>query len=445
MNNNMPNNNSNNGNIDLGAVSLGSIDAGNVNNIPPVPPIESIDNQTNVDQANVSNPSSNVNESINNPVPVADSVATLGNDVSAVSPENVTPVNPIPPVSPVSYDVPEAITNFNTTPIFNEIGTVPPISDIPVQTPIMNTEGPKPKKKTNKLIFVIIIVLLITAVGVGVYIFLHMSKKAETPSVVTKNVEIEAGSEISTNIEDYATFKGINSSSCTLDTSNITDTSVFGNEYTFSIKCGNSTYDGKATIVDTVAPSAVSKDVTVQVNGEIKPEDFVSSCNDATECAYAFSDANEVSKYVASAGEYSVDIIVTDKAGNTSTISAMLTVTLDDVPDLYLSCSLNSETYKLGITASNFTGKAKRIYTFKFNSADEYNSFKSQNSDKESLTYENVTGIPSFDDDALTLTLTQDLTKAQLDQEEGTTLPNTYGELRQYYNNQGYTCTIEQP
>ena len=53
--------------------------------------------------------------------------------------------------------------------------------------------------------------------------------------------------------------------------------------------------------------------------------------------------------------------------------------------------------------------------------------------------------MPSFDDATLTLTLTQNLTKADLDREEESTLPTTYGELRQYYGAKGYSCTIEQP
>lgn len=470
MNNNMPNNNSNNGGNDLNAVSLGSIGLGTTNDIPPVPPVEPLDNpvpssvgvQPSVNPEPV-NPAQTVTPEVMpnvNPVPPVDNATQTVNSVPPVEPVapgtipsldemsqgTIPPVDPIPPVAPVSYDVPEAINNFNTTPVFNEIGTVPPISDIPVPTPTMKMDEPKPKKKTNKLIFVIIIVLLIAAVGVGVYIFLNMSNKPATVSVVPKEVQIEAGSEVSTNVEDYATINGIDSSTCTLDTSSITDTNTLGNEYPFTVTCNSVTYNGTATVVDTTAPSAVPKDVTVQVNDEIDPKQFISGdCTDATECSYAFSDANAINEYLSSAGEYSVDITVTDEAGNISTVSATLTVTEEEVPDLYLSCTLNNETLKLGVTASSFTGSAVRTYTFTFDSADEYNSFKTQSGSSEAVTYQNVTGAPSFNDSTLTLTLTQNLTKAELDQEEGSTLPNSYGELRQYYSGQGYTCAIEQP
>lgn len=448
MNNNMPNNNGN-GN-DLNAVSLGSIDTGNVNNIPPVPPVDSL-NSTPVDNLN-----SGVNASVQQPVnPVApvepvtpvESAQPMNPGVvpsiDAMSSGTIPPVEPVAPVEPVSYDIPQTIDQFNTTPVFNEIGTVPPIPNGPVQTPVMSPEEPKPKKKKNKLIFVIIIVLLIAAVGVGVYIFLNVSNKPAKIGVTPKEVEIEAGAEVSTNIEDYATFTGINSANCSLDTSNITDTSVVGAEYSFSITCGVNTYNGTAKIVDKTAPVVVLKEVTAQINTEIDPEDFIDSCTDGTECSYAFSDPDTVNGYLATAGNYHVDIIVTDEAGNEVTVTGTLVVTEDEVPvepSIYLSCTMNDETLRLGIADGNFTGSATRSYTFTFSDATTYQNFKQANQNSSSVTYQNVTGTPSFDDTTMTLTLTQTLSDSDV-----SGLPTAYGELRSHYIAEGYTCTLEQP
>lgn len=441
MNNNLPNNNNENNN-DLNAVSLGDIDTGNINSVPPVSPIDTL---------NMDEPSNTVASSpqVNNSIPPVDSTP-VSTGVGVSSSDSMgqgvnTPVNPIPPVEPVSYDIPETINNFNTTPVFNEIGTVPPIPSGPVQTPPVTPEAPKPKKKQNKLIFVLILVLLIAAVGVGVYIFLNMSNGGASVSVTPKNVEIEVGSQISTNIEDYATFNGVASSSCSLDTSNITDTSVIGAEYSFSITCNGVTYNGTAVVVDTTAPVVVLKEVTVQVNGSVAPEDFIDTCTDESSCSYEFSDANTVNGYLANIGNYHVDIIVRDEAGNEETVTATLMVVEEEVPDLYLSCSMNNETVRLGITSSTFTGNAVRTYTFTL-SESEYNTFKSQNENSAEVTYQNITGAPSFDDTTFTLTLMQNLTKAQLDQETGSTLPTAYGDLNRYFENSlGYDCLLEQP
>ena len=454
MNNNMPNNNTS-GNNDLNAVSLGNIEMGNNNSIPPVPPVNDTPvepvstiptvNASNVDSVTPVEPV----ETIPPVEPVAPAVQDNNSTVDSIPPvENPIPdVNSIPPVQPVSYDIPETINNFNPTPVFNEIGTVPPIPDTPIinQAPVNNTQVPEPKKKKgNKLIFVIIIVLLIAAVGVGVYIFLNVSNKPAPVSVTPKAVEIEAGSEVSSNIADYADFSGINSANCTLDTSSITDVNSVGTEYPFTITCGASTYNGTATIVDTTAPVAVLSPVTVQVGGTVSAEDFVSSCNDVSGCSYSFANEETVKGYLNTAGNYHVDINIKDGAGNQITSEGTLVVTTEEVAevpdaDMYLSCANDEETLRFGIVTSNFNGYATRSYEFTL-SESEYNTFKSANENSSSVTYNNVTGAPTFDDDTHTLTITQ-----VLSDDEVADLPTSYGELRSQYFGDGYTCTLEQP
>ena len=446
MNNNVPNNNTS-GNNDLNAVSLGNIEMGNNNPIPPVPPVNN----------NVVPPVEPINT-----IPTVDATTTNVEPTGTVEPvapvlqeSNIPPVdpippinvNPIPPVQPVSYDIPEAINNFTPTPVFNEIGTVPPIPDTPIinQAPVNNNPGVEPKKKKgNKLIFVIIIVLLIAAVGVGVYIFLNISNKPTPVAVIPKAVKIEAGSEISTNIADYADFSGINSANCSLDTSSITDVNSVGAEYPFTITCGANTYNGTAKIVDTTAPVAVLSPVTVQVGGSVTAEDFVSSCNDASGCSYSFANEETVKGYLNTAGNYHVDINISDEAGNQITSEGTLIVTNEEVvevpdADMYLSCANDEETLRFGIVTSNFNGYATRSYEFTL-SETEYNTFKSANENSNSVTYNNVTGVPTFDDDTYTVTITQVLSDSEV-----SGLPTTYGELRSRYVGNGYTCTLEQP
>ena len=475
MNNNMPNNNGNNNG--LNPVSLGSVNNGNVGDIPPVPPVESL-NGTDVTpvqpvQAPVNpvppvEPVSSV-PPVNNTIPVTPTVGSVPpvqpveSEVNNIPPVNsvppVEPVNPIPPVEPVStippvepitpvgsvgYDIPQAMDQFNTTPVFNEIGTVPPIPDNPIPTPVVNNPEPKPKKKMNKTLFVLIIVLLIAAVGVGVYIFLNVSNKTTTPNVVLKNVEIELGSEVSSNIEDYATFNGIASSSCTLDTSAIS-TDTLNQEYDFTIVCNGVTYTGKAKIVDTTAPIVEVKEVTVQVGTTVSPEDFIASCSDASECSYQFKNEATVNGYLTQAGtDNAVEIVVTDEAGNTANVTALLNVTVDEVPTVYLRCTLDNVSLVFGIIDGNFSGNVTRSTTFTLEES-EYNNLKDTYLGSANITYEDITGTPSFDDSTLTLTVSEVLTKAELDSEEATTLPTQYGELRAYFAGKGYTVGREQP
>lgn len=456
MNNNSSNNNGNN---DLNAFSLGSVDNLNPNNIEQVP-LENLSTTTNVNslnstdtnKADTTNSVDNLNAINDNSTTVVPLVNNGNNaneslDTTNINNANINSipdVNNLPPVPPVSYDIPETINNFNTTSVFNDIGTVPPINNSSIPTPIINNPEPKKGKKVNKLLFVIIIVLLIAAIGVGVYIFLNVSKPKVSSTVTVKEVSIEAGSSVSTNINDYATFKGIDSSSCSLDTSQITDTNALDATYTFNITCGTKTYSGTAKIVDTTAPTVTLKEVTVQINSELKPEDFVLTCTDASECSYEFSDNDKVQGFLSAAGNYHVDIIVKDANNNETEVTGTLIVVEDEVPELYLSCTANNEEIKLGITSSVFTGSIKRIYTFKLNASD-YEVLKAENNGKEEITYQNITGVPSFNDDDSTLIITITPTVEAINSEFNGSLPNAYGELRQYFIAKGYSCALEQP
>ncbi len=450
MNNNTQNNN------DLNAISLGSVDNLNNNYIPPASSnqqtlnsnntlqehaIETLDSNKTINNQENFNGIINENLSQNN---VTTNTVTLTNDNAT---DNYN--NTVLPVEPLQYDVPDTINNFSTTSVFNDIGTVPPVNNTVIPTPIINDDNgnenkPKKDKKMNKLLFIIIIVLLITAVGVGVYILLGVTNKSPKSSVVPKNVEIEMGSSVSTDINDYATFNGINSNNCSLDTSNITDTNKLDATYTFNITCGSTTYSGNAKIVDKTAPIVVLKEANVQVNGVIESSDFIDSCTDASTCSYEFKDENKVNEFLSAVGNYHVDIIVKDEAGNEIEVTGTLIVSEDEIPDLYLSCKNDNEELKLGITSSVFTGNITKVSTFTLE-INDYNGFKEANKDKSEVTYQNITGSPLFNDNDYTLTILTKMTKEDYEQINNISLPSTYGELRSLFTENGYTCALEQP
>ena len=247
-------NDNENNNGELNTISLGSIpdNANNVNvplsSIPPVKPLEPVapidltPPAPDAPEAPVapieevpkienSNPSTPKIEDIATPVLEPQEVAQpleennpfqnvdippIFDNIGTVPPpqvEAVAPVAPISPVEPVNYDVPNAINDMPTAPIFNDIGTVPPIPEAPILTEAPKSKH-KNKKPVNKTIFVLIIVLVIAAIGVAVYVLLGISGKkvnGGSSPIILKEVNIELGGEISTNINEYATFKGISS------------------------------------------------------------------------------------------------------------------------------------------------------------------------------------------------------------------------------------------
>lgn len=437
------NSNNENNNEGLNAVSLGSIDNVNqspnipINDIPPVAPVEE--------------PMDTLEEIPSTPEPVTPEV--VNNDVISDVPNPVpTDINEIPsvpplePVAPVNYDIPEVIDN---APVFNDIGTVPPISDIPAVNNVIaepaTPEGPK-KKGMNKTLFVVLIILALCAVGGGVYVFLNKANNSK-PSVQTRSVKIEAGTSASTNIRDYAIFNNIDSSTCNFDTSEITDTNTVGKEYRFRITCGDKTYSGKATIVDTTKPDVTLKEVEVSVNEEVTAEDFIAECKDATKCSYAFKDEAKLKEYLSAASSYHVPIIVKDEAGNETEVTGNLIVS-ENVSTMSLVCSKVNDDYeetnKFGLVETDYTfnKSTKRVYTFKFDNKEAYEKLRDENKDKTEMTYQNVTGAPEFDDDSLILTLTKKIAYSDLVSEVGSEIPSSYGELKNFFEQKDYSCNL---
>lgn len=441
------NSNNENNNEGLNAVSLGSIDNVNenvsvpINDIPPVTPVpeepvESLNDTPAMEEQTISTAVVNDSE-----------IPNIVNEVSNPTDVNAIPeVAPLEPVAPVNYDIPEVIDN---APVFNDIGTVPPISDIPIANNVIAEpampETPK-KKGMNKTLFVVLIILALCVVGGVVYVFLNKANNSK-PSVQTRSVKIEAGTDVSTNIKDYAIFNNMDASTCNFDTSEITDTNKVGAEYRFTITCGDKTYPGKATIVDTTSPDVTLKEVEVSINEDVTAEDFIAECKDISKCSYAFKDEEKLKEYLSTASSYHVPIIVKDEAGNEKEVTGTLNVS-ENATTMSLVCSKTSDAYeevsKFGLLESDntFNKSTKRIYTFKFNEKEEYEKLRDDNKDKKEITYQNMTGAPEFNDDSLTLTLTKKIAYSDLVSEVGSEIPSSYGELKSFFENKEYSCSI---
>ncbi len=444
----------NNNNNDLNSISLGNMGSSEVNNTPVSDLINNSNNNSNINgpvdslgSVDTLGQTPNMGNDANNGVIGQDNVGgqnintnintpPVNNDING----SVPPINSVPPI----MDVPQPINDLNVTPFMNEIGTVPPIPDAPINIePPVGEEEVKPKKKgMPKIIFVLIVVLALAAVGVGVYIVLGIVKN--NVSVVTKEVEIEVNGEISDNIDDYATFTGIDSSECSLDTSGISDTSTIDKEYNFVITCNDTKYTGKAKIVDTVAPNVEVKEVSVGLNENVEASNFIDGeCDDETECTYEFEDEEKIKEYLAKEGTYKdVVIIIKDEAGNETKKMATLTVKVTAVGQ-FLDCNKsNGEQIKLGLNDQFlFNKSAMRYHNFTLSEAD-YNKLKTESADKETITYNNVTGEPLFNDDNKTLVLIETITYEDLVKQFNKEIPENYAELLSFFNDLGYSCKV---
>ena len=56
------------------------------------------------------------------------------------------------------------------------------------------------------------------------------------------------------------------------------------------------------------------------------------------------------------------------------------------------------------------------------------------------MLFRSVTGIPKFDDESLTLILSKKIAYSDLVSEMGSEIPSSYGELKLFFDNKGYSC-----
>lgn len=142
-------------------------------------------------------------------------------------------------------------------------------------------------------------------------------------SKIKKNVTLEAGSEI--NIKDFLKKENADAKFVT-DVSQINTGNIGSHEIV--VKVGKKEYTSKLTIEDTKAPTAKANDVTVNKDGQIEANQFVTDIKDATKVDVSFKDKPDVSKD----GESEVTIVLTDEGKNQKEVKAKLTVVSDSEP-----------------------------------------------------------------------------------------------------------------
>lgn len=325
---------------------------------------------------------------------------------------------------------------------YNNIGSVPPNAYIEA----------KPPQSKKKLLFIIIAFVLVIAVGIFIYIYLHQGNK-KGPKLVLKTVSIEAGESVSTKIEDYIENSNTNTSGCLLNTESVLNNKI-GN-YKYKIICGSETYIGDLKVVDSVPPIVETKYVTKKVNEEVKIEDFISKCDDASTCHYAYVDENKVNEAIKTTGTYEIAISITDDYDNKVEVTSYLIVLVEDITH-NLICSTkdiqandNKYSYIITDTLGLYSDKgfvfgnvASRDYTLKFTEQTNYNEIKSLILEDGTLEVDNIKGKAIFNDNDMTIKVSKLLVLEDLNK-EFSSFPSSYGDIRKLYQNdsRGFSCS----
>ncbi len=402
-------------------------------------------------------------ETLTNPI-VKEKIETPTLTVETIEADGQSPQANIIPEEPIMEKI-EEIPNTNSveneapnlteaTPITTETipetlempsepsvePTLPPVDDfneVPVP-PTTDGAGKNRKKGNKKKIWVLLLILiLIMAIGFGVYYFLTMAKNSSEKIINTKDVQVELGNTLSTNIEDYATISGYNKNDCSLNLDDVNVEKV--STYKYTITCGKTNVEGIVIVDDTTKPEVVTNDVIVTLNSTLNAEDFIEECKDASKCFYHFqTDVDELTKKL---GEYDVEILVSDEYNNQSIVIAKLTVART-APAKYLTCKKEEDTlieiYKIGIDASDNFYNAVRTSEYIYNNLNDYNN--AVNDYKATNSLNNRTGDATYNEQKMSILIKENKTLEDMNKDFNGNLPKNSIVLRAYLSGLGYTC-----
>lgn len=425
----------NNDNNNLNGQVLGSVDNSNnlSNNTNEIDSLETLDISNN--QSTSFMHTSNVIEE-NSQVLDGPTVMQTPNQSNVI---NTQPTSPEP-----AYTNPQTI---NSTPGFEStaIGTTPPISLEPEQQP--------KNKKGNKTIFVVIVIVLLFGVGFGTYYVLNytdlLSNKAKI-EIETKNIEVNVGDTLSTNITNYANISGTDVRNCLLDTKDV-DVKKEGT-YTYKITCGDIYKNGKVTVIDN-RELEIKTEKVYKVKGEaLDVKEFIVNPNSTYN--YEIVNKEEINNYLNSnVGNYQVKIKVT--SGTKVKEVEETLVILEHKIVGYLTCTSKEQNVsnssakktikeKFAIAGDgkfSFGKVANEIYEFKFTDETEYSNYLAKYKADNTIVIDNVTGKVEFDNSNLIITITNELSDTELNSRYGENTIVNYSSIKKYFiDTLGYEC-----
>ncbi len=329
---------------------------------------------------------------------------------------------------------------------------IKPVESVPVPPRISEIGGipssdwqnnsQKHKKFNFKILWIILIIVLIVLFGLGLYYFLVYAKNTTSMGSKIATIELELGSELSDNIDDYV--DGL--SDCKIDLSSV-DISKIG-EYDYKINCSDKSYTAKAKVVDTTAPQVSLKIFNAKNNETIEATNFIMNSYDLSKTTVSFEDKNKALNDIKNNGIYIERINVVDEYNNKNSKDAILVVS-NVVAEKYLSASKNDTTNynaslkvndKIGFNSVDYFVNAIRIYDYIFNSQEDYDKAKAEYDSSKMI--ENHSGVASFDDEYYKIKIVKLLDSSELNKLNGL-FPSTFEEVRTLYGSKGYQCSLE--
>ena len=111
-------------------------------------------------------------------------------------------------------------------------------------------------------------------------------------------------------------------------------------------------YYGNIYVVDTVSPVLEVKDIEIKQGEEINLNSFVESCTDLSECSISSPDVSKLIEMQSKVGEYDLNIVGTDKYGNT--VQKKVHLKVNEVPKVEVKKEVSSVGKGNGIAVLNY-------------------------------------------------------------------------------------------
>ena len=198
----------------------------------------------------------------------------------------------------------------------------------------------------------------------------------------------------------------------------------------------------------------VETKVVYKVKGDtIEASEFAKETDETL--TFEFVEPEVVNNLLAGdAGNYTIKLRVTSQNNKVAEVEASLIVTEYAIKGYY-TCSSEgqnitdssavmtvSEQFAIVNDGNNGYGKiAYEIYSFKFSDETEYTSYLASYKTDNSITINNITGDTEFNDETLTITITNPKANDLVISEYGETNMEKYQTIREYFTNiLGYTC-----
>lgn len=172
-------------------------------------------------------------------------------------------------------------------------------------------EESNPRK--TKVVIIVLVLVFIIIVGILLY------ARSRYTLNIKKDLKFEVGSTLSNDVRDFVKNRVVDENDYTLMLSGVQQEDGVLNkvgDYTFKIKYKNITKTGHIKVVDTVAPNVEVSDLTVGVDEEFLPDDFIALCDDYSKpckVEYVNSESEDLNK---KEGSYTLEIKISDSENN---------------------------------------------------------------------------------------------------------------------------------